>query len=462
MDEPRKLTQDLAKWIHHQASRPVEPALEHHVRRMVLDHLGGVIASSLRDVSGFVGEHVRRLYGTDGPATAIGFGRTTMLGAAVVNGTNGHGIETDDGYTPGSFHPTSVTLPAVFAVSEARNASAEQIIRAAAIGMEVGCRIAGTGHPATRRNHFHNTPIAGVFGAAASAAVLMDLDEAEIAAALGIAGSHASGLFEFLGQSAEVKRLHPGKAARDGIASADLAAAGLTGPRTILEGRDGYFAAYAGEAGRDWSPAHLCENLGEEWVILESYIKPYPCCRHLHGAIDSVLALRERHQIDAEAVGSVHIDTFATAAGHDGTDVETMMGAQLSVPYSVAVALRSGAVTLADFEPAARADPETLDLMKKVSLSVDAAAEAAYPRHGRPAEVTVRLTDGKSHTHRTEHPYGESVNPVTDGSLETKVHKLVEPVIGDDGARHLIDAAWKFEDLKFLSEVDERVRAHRP
>jgi hypothetical protein len=110
--------------------------------------------------------------------------------------------------------------------------------------------------------------------------------------ALGSAGSHAGGLFEFLGDSAEVKRFHPGKAARDGIAAADLAASGLTGPTTVLEGADGYFAAFAGAAGEAWFPERVRDGLGEEWVLLQTYVKPYPCCRHLHGAIDGALELR--------------------------------------------------------------------------------------------------------------------------------------------------------------------------
>lgn len=460
MHQLQDLTRDVAQWIHEQSTRDLPPSLEHHVRRMVLDHLGGVVASSVLEVGGFVAEHALRMYGS-GSSTAIGFGPSSMLGAAIINGTNAHGIETDDGYTPGSFHPTSVVLPAVFALAEERRSPARQILKAAAIGMELSCRLASAGHPATRRNHFHNTPLAGVFGATAAAAVLIGLDETRIANALGIAGSHASGLFEFLGQSAEVKRLHPGKAARDGITCADLAEAGLTGPTTILEGKDGYFAAYAGEPGQDWDPARIRDGLGQDWVLLETYIKPYPCCRHLHGAIDAALALRSEHGLTRQDIASVHIGTFATAAGHNGTQVDTMMGAQLSVPYTVAVALNTGNVTLADFTPAARADQSTLSLMDTVEVTVDDAAEKAYPLKGRPAEVTITLADKSAHTHRVEHPYGESARPMTDQDLETKVRLLSEPVIGADGADQLIHAAWTFQDSGFLAAIDEKVRARR-
>jgi 2-methylcitrate dehydratase PrpD len=452
------LAEVLARWAAEQARTGLPKNVRQHMRRMILDHLGGVVASSVGEVSRAVATHVARQYG-EGSATAVGLGKTTALGAAVLNGTNGHGIEADDGYTPGSFHPTSVILPAVFAVAQEKGLKADAVLLAAAIGMEVGCRIAAAGHPATRKNHFHNTPVAGVFGAAAATAVLLGLDQKGIANALGIAGSHASGLFEFLGQSAEVKRLHPGKAARDGIASADLAAAGLTGPTTILEGRDGYFAAYAGSEGEHWFIERLLDGLGEKWFVLGTYIKPYPCCRHLHGAIDAVLELRRKHNIDWREVTKLHVATFPIAAGHNGTNVETMMGAQLSMPYALAVALRKGGVTLTDFSDDERQDQDMHAIMQLVEVEVDSAADAAYPRSGRPAEVSITLNDGTEHRHRVEQPYGESSNPMSNADLENKVRDLVEPVIGSDGSEQLIKSAWEFTDLAFLDDIDQLVRS---
>lgn len=459
MAQGSSLTLDVSKWVAQQSHKSLPADVQQHIRRMILDHLGGVVASSVGEVSSAVGVHVLRQYGT-GQVTAIGHGRMTALGAALLNGTNGHGIETDDGYTPGSFHPTSVILPAVFAVAEEHGLGAERVITAAAIGMELSCRLAAAGHPKTRKNHFHNTPIAGVFGAAAAVAVLLDLDEVQIANALGIAGSHASGLFEFLGQSAEVKRFHPGKAARDGIASADLAAAGLTGPTSIFEGREGYFAAYAGKQGVDWFANKVSDDLGEKWVVLNTYIKPYPCCRHLHGAIDAVLALKQNNEIDLDQIESVHVATFGIAAGHGSTDVSTMMAAQLSIPFTLAVALERGAVTLSDFSEEGRSHAGLHRLMGLVSLSVDDQAEKDYPNSGRPAEVTLTFKSGKTLTHRVQHPYGESAEPISNADLEQKVRLLSEGIIGSQGVSELIRSCWEFEDLSFLADLDAQVRNH--
>ncbi|MBA8962893.1 2-methylcitrate dehydratase PrpD [Rhodococcus percolatus] len=461
MTSSDRLTWNIAEWIVDQQQRPLPERMDHHVRRLLLDHLAGVVASSPGAVSGAVGEHVHRMYpGTT--ATAIGHGRSSALGAALINGTNGHGIETDEGYTPGSMHPTSVIFPAVFAVAQEKGISGDRVLTAAAIGMELSCRIAAAGHPATRNRHFHNTAIAGVFGAAAAVAVLLELDVTGVANTLGIAGSHASGLFEFLGQSAEIKRFHPGKAARDGITSADLAQAGLTGPTTILEGKDGYFAAYAGVEGTDWDPGILLGGLGEEWVLLGTYVKPYPCCRHLHGAIDAALHLVKTHTIDPADIASVTVGTFAIATRHAGRQLDTILQAQLSLPFTVAVALLRGGVTLTDFSEDTRSNIAVQALMNKVQVVLDDAADAAYPKSGRPADVTVVMNDGTRYQRRVEQPYGEPSNPLSDSDLEGKARALVEPVIGADGTKNLIESSWNFDSLEFLDFLDFAVRNADP
>lgn len=451
------LTWHVSEWIVEQRHRLLPAELDRHLRRMTLDAVAGMVASSAGSVSHAVARHAAALYPGD-EVTAIGHGRASVLGAALVNGTNGHGIESDEGYTPGSMHPTSVVLPVVFALGQSTGADAARVRVAAAIGMELACRIAAAGHPATRNRHFHNTPLGGVFGAAAAAAVLRGLTVEETANALGIAGSHAGGLFEFLGDSAEVKRFHPGKAARDGIAAADLAACGLTGPTTVLEGVDGYFAAYAGPVGEAWSPERIRDGLGDRWVLLDTYVKPYPCCRHVHGAIDGALALRQEHGIDPAEIEAVRVETFPIAARHNGTELDTVLQAQLSLPYTVAVALTRGAVTLRDFAEEARSDAAVRTLMNRVTVTIDPDADAAYPRAGRPARTTVELSDGRTVSTWVQHPYGEPANPLSDAALEEKVRGLCEPVIGEPATKDLIDAVHGFDDLDFLDDVDRAAR----
>ncbi|MDT0213063.1 MmgE/PrpD family protein [Rothia sp. ARF10] len=448
------LTLRVAEWVAEQAATPLPPEVDHHVRRLVLDHLAGVVAGSVTPVTVAVAEHASEEYG-GAHATAVGHGRLSTLGAALVNGTAAHGLEVDDGYTPGSVHPSAVALPAVLAAAQREGSTPEQTLRASAIALELVCRLAASGHPATWRNHFHNTPITGVLAAAAGVSALTGADAPTTANALGIAASHAGGLFEFLGQAAEVKRVHPGKAARDGIASAQLARRGVTGPLTALEGQHGYFAAFAGD---DWSLDTLVDGLGQRWTCLDTYVKPYPSCRHLHGPIDAALALRKAHGLMAEDVRAVTVGTYSVATHHGHTRVDSFLDAQMSIPYAVAAALRWGEVTLTEFSDEARADSSVLALTSAVEVVLDEHAQDLYPK-ARPSRVTLELADGRSVSEWVEQPYGEPSNPVTDEDLAGKFHAITDPVVGAAGADELIAAVWAFEDLGFLDRADELVRA---
>jgi hypothetical protein len=93
----------------------------------------------------------------------------------------------------------------------------------------------------------HATSICGAVGAAVAVAMLRGQDEAGIASAAGIAASMGAGLLEANRTGGTVKRVHCGWAARCGVAAADLARHGLTGPPTVLEGRFGFLQAFCGD-----------------------------------------------------------------------------------------------------------------------------------------------------------------------------------------------------------------------
>ncbi|QGG40044.1 MmgE/PrpD family protein [Aeromicrobium yanjiei] len=436
-DVQMNLTAQLADWAAAQADRPLDAAARHHVRRLWVDYLAAVIPGSSAPTSRQVAAHAAIQYPGD-QAEAVGTGRLSALGAALVNGTSAHCLEVDDGYTPGSVHPSTVIFPAVLAAAQAAGSDDEITERALAVGLEVVCRLAAAGHPATWRNHFHNTPVTGVLGSAVAVAVLHRLDAEQIEHALGIAASHAGGLFAFLGQAAEVKRLHPGKAARDGIASAELAAAGVTGPRGVLEAPHGYIDAFARG---DFDNETLVGDLGEKWAFLDTYVKPYPCCRHLHGPIDAVRALKAEHQVKAGDVESVTVRTYTVASHHAARTVDEFLDAQMSIPFAVTVALAFDEVGLTEFGDDVRHDATIRALVDRVSVVADADIDAVYPRL-RPAIVEITLRDGSVLTHRVDTPYGEPSNPVSDEDMTGKLVRLAGPIIGSDRAAALAEQTW--------------------
>mgnify|MGYP001001603080 CR=1 FL=1 len=443
----RAVTRELAEWIASVKPQDIPPDVAHQAKRALLDYLGAALAGSTTRISRGVRDY---LYEADGGSTATVVGsdrKLGPLGAALANGAAAHGLEIDDGYTKGSVHPGTVCFPAVLAAAEAHAARVDQVIAACAVAIEVTCRLSGATHPATWRQGFHNTGVNGVFGAAAGVANLLGLDAERTLWALGIAASSASGLFEFLGTGAEVKRVHPGKAARDGILAAELAARGVTGPATAMEGRNGYFRAYAaGEVDID----HLLNDLGRRWETMRIYVKPYPCCRHLHGPIDAVLALRSQQPIDLDAVRSIRVETYTVASHHNHRNVRDFLDAQMSIPYATAVALADGVVGLAQFSAAHRSRPDLRRLVEMVEVVAAPDCDAGYPKQGRPARVTLEMAGGARLSHRIAYPLGEPENQLSDRDLERKFHNVCGPVVGEEACARIIETVWNLSDMDEL------------
>lgn len=436
------LTAQVVEWASGLQFSDLPPEVVHQAKRVVLDYVAAAVVGTTSGAAQILQRYVADTEPAGGASTVIGTSlKVSPPSAALVNGTATHGLEVDDGYTPGSTHPGGPVVSAVLAVAESRGSSAQDILLATAIGLELTCRIGGAGHPSTWKRGFHNTPINGVFGAAAAAARLLGADRAGLGHALGLAGSHAGGLFEFLHGGGEVKRLHPGKAARDGIISAELAVRGLTGPTTVLEGPSGYFHAFAGD---DYDPEHLVGELGDMWRMRGMYVKPYPCCRHLHGPIDAVLALAAEEPIDPDAVDSVRVETFTAAARHGGKKVDEFIDAQMSIPYAVAVTVLHGIPSLEHFGQAYRADPRLRRIVEVVETEEAEDCVRDFPAM-RPARVTVRA-HGRERVLRIDQPYGEPSNPVLDDDLENKLHRLAGPVVGTDRTEAIAAAVWAFDD----------------
>lgn len=435
------LTAQVADWASGLTFEDLPPEVVHQAKRVLLDYVAAALVGTTSGPAQILRRYIEETEGP-GPSTVVGTSlRASAPNAALVNGTATHGLEVDDGYTPGSTHPGGPIGSAVLAVAEARGSSPQDILLATAIGLELTCRIGGAGHPSTWRRGFHNTPINGVFGAAAAATRLLGGNRAQLGDALGLAGSHAGGLFEFLHGGGEVKRLHPGKAARDGIISAELAVRGLTGPTTVLEGSSGYFRAFADD---DYDAEHLVGDLGGTWRMLGMYVKPYPCCRHLHGPIDAILALDREKPIDPDAVEAVRVETFTAASRHGSKKIDEFIDAQMSIPYAVAVTMLHGVPGLEHFEAAYRDDPRLRRIVDVVETEEAEDCVRDFPAM-RAARVTVRA-DGQERVLRIDQPYGEPSNPVLDDDLEAKLHRLADPVVGAERVTEIAAAVWAFDD----------------
>lgn len=422
----------------------------HAFKRALLDYLTCAVAGSRMDAARLVLDYLRE-WDRAGEAAVVGTPhRLACPNAAFVNGTSAHGLDFDDGHTRGSVHPAGTIFPALLAVAEKTGAAPRELIAAGVAAYDITLRIASAMHPASARRGYHNTPTAGVFGAAAGAARLLRLDARATLNALGLAGSFAGGLREYLEEGAEVKRIHPGKAARDGIVCAELARRGLTGPGKVLEGRYGLFHAIADDAA-DWG--RLRERLGERFEIVNVYFKPYPACRHFHAALDAVRALRARHRFTAADVARIEIGMYDVGVqGHDHRHCNSLLDAQMSAPVTTALAVAFGDVTAGTFERANLERRDVRRLIDATTVFVDPECERLYPAR-RSGLARITLNDGTTLEERVLDPKGEGENPMSDEDLGHKFRSNCEPVVGAEKCRRVLDTVWGIDGARDLGEL---------
>jgi 2-methylcitrate dehydratase PrpD len=429
-------------------------------RRHLIDTLGAMIAGAGQAATRSGQNAMRAAMVGAGPVPVPGLAeRYDALNAAWLGGTSAHGLELDDGHRPGSVHPGAVVVPAAISLACLRRSSGTELLTAMVAGYEACCRIAAASHPRARWRGFHNTGTAGVFGAAVAGASLMKMDAAATENAIGTAASYAAGLFTFLG-GGDVKRTHPGHAAREGLMAALLTEAGLPGPCGALEMKEGYFNAFAGgDTGAfEATAVDLMQAGGHHpdspLAVANCYIKPHACCRHIHPGIDAVLAIMAEDGVTAGQVDRVEIGSYAIAAAHGAVGWTEMTTAQMSFPFVIATALRHGRVSLGDFSAAHRADPETVALTRRITVGVDPECENDYPAK-RSARVAIVTRDGRTLRRHVPEPFGGARNRLSDTAVGAKFLDLAAPVIGAAAAGRALEALWNIDRAADVSPVLE-------
>lgn len=415
--------------------------------RTLVDHLAATVAGVDTVAGGAVRSYVEAV-GNEGPAAIVGTDRRTgPLFAALANGTSAHALDVDDGHRAGSVHVGAPVIPAALALADREGASGPAFVAAVAAGVEAVAVSATAVQPAHRERGFHATATCGCLGAAAAAASLLGLDETRTGHALGLAGTQAGGLFEFLAAGSEAKRFHAGRAAMAGVLAADLAATGLDGPETIIEGEDGFVRAFAGEY--DLSGFG---GLGDPFEVTRLYLKPYPNCRHVHGPIDAALALREGGLDPAEIVG-IRVETYDSAARHDRTEVVTLVDAQMSIPYGIAVALLDGDPRLDAFDPP-RTDDTLRRLCRVTTVVGTDEMDAAYPET-RPCRLVVETADGVEHVETVRHPRGSPEHPLAEDDLREKFHDLASSRLDRPSREAALDSLFAVAELDDVGDLTE-------
>jgi 2-methylcitrate dehydratase PrpD len=370
------------------------------------------------------------------------------LEAAMANGMLAHSDETDDSHAPSHSHPGCAVVPAALALGERFGIDGARLLRAVALGYDVGPRVTATlgGLPFQMKTHHSAHSIAGTFGAAAAAASAAGLSAQQMRWVLDYAAQQASGVAAWQRDTDHIEKalVFGGFPARNGVSAALLVQLGGTGVADIFSGDDNFLVTFAPAA----DPAQLIDKLGERFEVARTNIKKWTVGSPIQAPLDAIEIIRKRRPFTTDEVQSVNV-RVATSEAKTVNDREM---AAISLQHIVAVMLVDRTISFAAAHDKRRVqDPAVLREKAKVRLVPDDSLERIYPR--REAIVEIVLGDGTKLTERVGAVRGTSDNPMTRDEVAAKARDLMTPVIGSANAARLIETVLTLETVKDIRSL---------
>lgn len=441
--EKQTYAQQLAKRFSAFTLNDVNAQSRTAVKTLLMDYLGVALAGSQSE-SGRIARRFAKEHGAKPQARLIGdSARVDVTAAAFANAISSHSIELDDIDVLALFHFSPPVYSAALAAAEYAGSNGKQLLTALAAGCEMMERASKATNPSLRNRGFHTTPTCGVFGATVAAAKALKLSHGKLVSALGLAGAQASGLMEMYGPSMQ-KRFNPGPTARNGVTAARIAQLGFTGADTIFEGERGFLKAFTDNA----RPQALGEGLKGPYD-LQIEFKPYSCARPIHNAIDCALDVRAQGDLKVEKIQSIHFARHPDwARYHQNKTPRTYHEAQVSLPFSVAVALIEGKALLKQYSDRNIRNPQ----VKRLSGITTITEDASLPR-GVSCRMTVTLSGGRKLTAQVDYPKGSIQNPMSEREMQEKFESLAVPVIGAKRATALVGQVMDLEKVRDVSAL---------
>lgn len=417
MTDKPAIAEQLASAAHAVSVSDLPAPVRETCRRLALDVGGLCIAARNTD-------YVRAaLVGVDSGENCTALGHDAAFAPAdamLINGTAAHGEDYDDTFEGGPVHSGAVIVPAMLGAAERHRLSGADLLAGLAVGCEVMCRLSLVAPKRLHAAGFHPTAVFGAMGAAAAVATGLRLDEKTFASVLGIAGSMASGIIEYLAEGTWTKRMHPGWAAQSGYRAARLAQGGFLGPRTVFEGAHGLFHGFGRDPACDWSK--LLGGFGEDWIMQTIAFKPYPCGTMAHPYIDCALRLHASG-LRPEKIASILCETAEGFVHRLWEPLAAKQSppngyaAKFSIPYAVAYALIHGEAGLSAFEDDAVTDEAVRALAARIGYVID--PDHPYPK-SYTGHVRVTLDDGQVVEERQPHLRGGVAEPLTGAEIAAK------------------------------------------
>jgi len=444
------LVRILAKHVVDMEYGKLPPAAVEQAKRCVLDCVANMVAGRYTKKGEAMVSYASRWHNTP-EATVVGYGKVSREAAAFANAALSRMLDLDDGHRFAFGHPGGILVPTALAIGEVVGASGKDVITALVAGYDVYANLGKAINPSSYHERgFDATGVCGAVAVAAVVAKLCKQDEEKTKDALGVAALHAGGIIEYQNDGTMGKVLCPGWSTSTGIKAADLAEFGFTGPEAVFEGKKGFFQAFSNKS----NPERLTADLGNTYGILQNYFKIHACMRGLHCAVDAILALRAEYGLTDENVLKVTVKTSTFVERLNKPHPTTMVGAQCSLPFSLAVALKYGGISEKTLTSGLN-DSEIGTIEDKVEVIIDEKVQeywAANPDNWAAVEIEITTKDGKTVSEWAPVAAGESEKPLSWEQLQAKFTQLVSPTPFASEVNTLLDAIKQLEGYNSIGE----------
>ena len=451
---PSPITVALTEYVAGALNRDMPAEVVEKTKLHTLDTIAAMVSGSRLKAGLMAAKYVDSLGGKP-QATVIGTQIiTSSVNAALANGMAAHGDETDDSHLRGRFHPGCGIVPAALATAELAGRSGNDLLRAVALGYDIGARLIfslGFGKLYTERHSTHT--LATTFGAAAAASAMLRLDPTGVRHAFSFAAQQASGVPYWERDREHVEKAFDfgGMGARNGVTAATMIAMGFTGVDDFISGTANMFTAIGGEKPR---PEELTAELGKRFEVMNTSIKKWTVGSPLQSVLDGVTVMLEDPAVRAGKVKRIVVEMPADRLHI----VDNRTISDISLQHLVAMMIVDGGASFESIHDMARMnDPKVLAIRKLVHAVPNQELVTAVP--ARQSIITVETTDGRTLSHRTYEVRGTPGNPMTAKEVSDKALDLMAPILGKVRAEELIAAVFGLDRFGPVSGLRRLLQA---
>ncbi|HYC43978.1 MAG TPA: MmgE/PrpD family protein [Burkholderiales bacterium] len=435
------LMSELAMYIATALHKHVPEAVCERAKIHIVDTFAAMISGSRLTPGQRAISYVQSLGGKAQAGVAGTKIMTSCANAALANGMFGHADETDDTHPPSLTHPGTSVIPAAMAIGEMKGLTGLQVLRAIVLGYDICPRMLLALRPMEfLRSGHHAGAFGQLFGAAAAAGALLDLDARQVRHMLAYTGEQAAGLYTMFRDPEHIEKAYAmgGMPAHNGTQAALMVAHGFSGVEDLFSGERDFFFTFSKDADRE----ALVRGLGSVHEVMRGGIKRWPVGGPIQGPLHVLRDLMREHGFSADDVEKL----TARLPDKELEIVNNRDMPDICVQHLLAVMLLDGDVTFASAHDFGRMkDPRVLAMRGRIEAAGDPALTDAERRWR--CVMQVKLRDGRVLEHQTMAAKGSYENPLTRDEEEEKARDLILPVLGKARGEELLAQLWNFEKL---------------